>query len=95
MTVPATLDETLTRGGPVVMHPGYDFISSSISTDQRRTTVVSWRTDFAKGAHDRFGTLRFNPQVAVKPAANVFISVSPSFRRDDDPAQYVQTGRRG
>ena len=36
-------------------------------------------------------TLNIRPGVAIKPATNVFVSLSPSFNADEDAAQYVQT----
>jgi hypothetical protein len=88
---PSTLDETITRGGPVVMRTGYDYYSTNINTDQRKTTVFGARTDFSHGINSLTHTLRFNPSIAIKPASNVFVSIAPSFNDDEDAAQYVQT----
>lgn len=88
---PSTLDETITRGGPVVMRAGYDYYSVRVNTDQRKTTVLGMRADLARGVNSLTHTLRLNPSIAVKPATSVFISVGPSYNDDEDAAQYVQT----
>ncbi len=88
---PSTLDETVTRGGPVVMRNGYDFYSTNINTDQRRTTVLGMRADFDRGISAPTEMLRISPSIAIKPATNIFVSVGPTYRDDESAAQYVQT----
>jgi hypothetical protein len=87
---PVTLDETLTRGGPVEVRSGYDFGSVNVSTDQRRTTVLGARVDIAHGISSRTHRLRLHSSIAVKPRSNVFISVAPSYTTDESAAQYVR-----
>ena len=88
---PSVLDETMTRGGPVVMRSGYDFYSMSGNTDARKTTVLSMRADYGHGVNSPTHIFRLNPSIAVKPASNVFVSVGPSYGDDEDNAQYVTT----
>lgn len=86
---PTVLDDRLTRGGPVVMRTGYKFGMLEISTDARRRAVFDLSTQVGRGVNSNTHTLIIQPGVGLKPAANVFISLSPSFVADEDAAQYV------
>src|SRR4029079_9329601 len=86
---PTVLDDRLTRGGPVVMRTGYKFGMVEVSTDARRRAVFDLTTQYSRGVHSNTHTLIIQPGMALKPAANVLISLSPSFVADEDEAQYV------
>jgi Domain of unknown function (DUF5916)/Carbohydrate family 9 binding domain-like len=88
---PTALDDRLTRGGPVVMRTGYNFGEMEISTDPRQRAVFDFTVQVARGIGSDTHTLILQPGVALKPAANVFISLSPSYIADENPAQYVET----
>jgi len=88
---PTTLDDRLTRGGPVVMRTGYNFSNVEISTDARQRAVFDFSVQAAKGIDSDTHTLILQPGVALKPATNVFVSLTPSFIADEDAAQYVTT----
>ncbi len=88
---PTVLDDRLTRGGPVVMRTGYNFEQVEISTDARQRAVFDFSVQIAKGIGSDTHTLILQPGVALKPAANVFVSLTPSFIADEDAAQYVTT----
>jgi hypothetical protein len=87
---PAVLDDRLTRGGPVVMRTGYNFAEVEVSTDARQRAVFDFAVQTAKGVGADTHTLILQPGVALKPAANVFVSLTPSYIVDEDPAQYVE-----
>jgi len=87
---PVTLDEHLTRGGPMVKRTGYDYGSFNINTDSRKTTVLGMRFDASSGISSGTHTMRINPSIAIKPRPNLFISLAPSFSADEDAAQFVQ-----
>jgi hypothetical protein len=87
---PSVLDDRLTRGGPVVMRTGYHAENLEISTDARQRAVFDFSVQLLQGIDAPTHTLFVNPGVALKPAANVFISLTPSFVVDEDPAQYLQ-----
>jgi hypothetical protein len=87
---PTALDDRLTRGGPVVMRTGYNFVEVEVSTDARQRAVFDFAVQTAKGIGSDTHTLILQPGVALKPAANVFISLSPSYISDESPAQYVE-----
>jgi len=86
---PTVLDDRLTRGGPVVKRTGYKFGMLEISTDARQKAVFDFQVQGARGVDSDTHTLILQPGVALKPATNVFISLSPSFAADEDVAQYV------
>ena len=86
---PTELDDRLTRGGPVVVSNGYRFGHFQVSTDARRTAVFDFTVEAAKGIDASTHMLTLAPGVALKPAANIFIQLAPSYSRDEDAAQYV------
>lgn len=84
----ATLDDRLTRGGPVVRKPAYGYLAFNLSTDSRRPLVLgtnpnhTWRED---GTRSYF----LNLDVTFRPASNVSLSLGPSFRHNGSSRQYV------
>ncbi len=82
-------DHRLTRGGPVVKRAGYDMASVGLSTDARSRAVFDVEVEMARGVGDPTRMFGLRPGVALKPASNVFIQLSPSYNRDQDAAQYV------
>jgi hypothetical protein len=88
---PATLDDRLTRGGPVVKRGGYNFMSLGISTDARKQTVFELNLQGGWRLQTHEPILRPSIGVSLKPAPNVFLSFSPSLDISDDPQQYVTT----
>jgi hypothetical protein len=88
---PTTLDDRLTRGGPVVKRAGYDFGHFEVSTDARGTAVWDVSIEGAKGIDANTHTFTFSPGVGIKPATNIFVSLNPTFNSDESEAQYVKT----
>jgi hypothetical protein len=84
-----SLDDRLTRGGPVVRHAGYNLGSIEVSTDPRKRAVFDFRVEGALGVDAPTHSLTLGPGLALKPAANVFIQLSPTYNRDESAAQYV------
>ncbi len=84
-------DDRLTRGGPVVKRTGYDVGQVEISTDARKPVVFDFMVQPARGIGAPTHTLMLRPGIALKPAANIFIQLSPTYSRDQDAAQYVTT----
>jgi hypothetical protein len=87
---PTVLDDRLTRGGPVVMRTGYNYAQVEVSTDARQRAVFDINVQTSKGIGSDTHSFGIQPGVALKPAANVFISLSPSYSYDEDPAQYLE-----
>src|SRR2546423_1993869 len=88
---PTVFDDRLTRGGPVVKRTGYKFGTVEVSTDARQRAVFDFQTQFSRGVDSDTHSLYLQPGVALKPAGNVYISLSPSFNAGEDDAQYVRT----
>ncbi|GAC1649573.1 MAG: hypothetical protein NVS4B3_06880 [Gemmatimonadaceae bacterium] len=86
-----TLDDGLTRGGPIVKRAGYDFLGGNLSTDARRTAVFGVNLQSAHGNDVPNRFLSVSPSVTVKPASNVLVSFSPRFDTSEDAQQYVTT----
>jgi hypothetical protein len=87
----AALSDRLTRGGPVVKQAGYDVASVQVSTDARSPAVFDVMVQAASGIGDGTRALTVTPGVALKPAANIFIQLSPSYSLDQKGEQYVTT----
>jgi hypothetical protein len=86
---PVVADDRLTRGGPVVMRAGYRVGMFQVSTDPRDRAVFNISVQGGPGVDSRTHQVSISPGVALKPASNVFISLTPSFNSDEDDAQYV------
>lgn len=84
-----SFDDRLTRGGPVVKRAGYDVASVQVSTDARSSAVFDVSVQAASGIGDDTRAFTFTPGLALKPAANVFIQLSPSYSRSQNGEQYV------
>jgi hypothetical protein len=86
---PTTLDDRLTRGGPVVKRTGYDFYHLQTSTDPRQRAVFDLSVEWARGIDADTRMFYVSPGMALKPMASVFIQLSPYYVSDEEAAQYV------
>ena len=86
---PTVDDDRLTRGGPVVKRTGYKFGHFQVSTDPRRRAVFDLTLEGSRGVDSRARAHTLMPGVALKPAASVFIQISPTYSADENEAQYV------
>jgi hypothetical protein len=86
-TLPS-LDDRLTRGGPVVRNTGNWYTSWFLGTDSRKPLVLSTNPNY--GRNDE-GAYRYsvNGSVTVRPASNVSVTAGPSFNRTASTHQYV------
>jgi hypothetical protein len=82
-------DDRLTRGGPVVRRAGYDVGSIQVSTDARSSAVFDVQVQAGRGRGADTRTINIRPGVALKPASNLFIQLSPGYSYDEGEAQYV------
>jgi hypothetical protein len=83
-----TLDDRLTRGGPVVRRDGTTTLYASVSTDSRRTVSVG--TNPRYGRNDAGPTSwSANLDVNVRPASSVSIAAGPAYSLSRSPYQYV------
>jgi hypothetical protein len=84
------LDDRLSRGGPVLGAVGYDYYQLGVSTDPRGGAVWNVQNGYSVG-FDGTRSWSFTPGVALKPAGNLFIQLSPRWNWAEDAAQYVTT----
>ncbi len=84
----ATLDDRLTRGGPVVGKPGSHFFSGSYAGDSRKKISLGANADYSLSDAGNWG-YGSGFWVEVKPASNVQVTVGPQFSRSSSSVQYV------
>ena len=84
-----SLDDRLTRGGPVVKRAGYDVASVQVSTDARSPAVFDVQVQATRGIGEHTHSFTLSPGLALKPATNVFIQLSPTYSRDQSGEQYL------
>ncbi|MEX2582728.1 MAG: DUF5916 domain-containing protein [Gemmatimonadota bacterium] len=86
---PEAYDDEATRGGPVVRRNAHTVGSVSVSTDARAPVVLDFLVEGVTGYGEGANSLIVRPGMAIKPTPNVFVQLSPSFRIQQNPAQYV------
>jgi hypothetical protein len=86
--VPRHYDDRMTRGGPIVKNIGYDFLHLQVSTDPRRAAVFDFSAEPSRSPDGTHG-LNLSPGVALKPAANVFVQLSPNYSYSENGQQYL------
>ncbi|MBA3580136.1 MAG: carbohydrate binding family 9 domain-containing protein [Gemmatimonadaceae bacterium] len=83
-----TVDDRLTRGGPVADRPGFSSINVNVSSDPRNKLVGS------VGGFANRGRAGDHTEVwgglTLKPAPHWDLSLEPSFGRGNSAAQYLQ-----
>ncbi len=90
MSHPSYYDERLTRGGPTVIHYGYNLYSTDFSTDSRKRVVGNFTVQRSTPRDNtEGGRWYYAPGVTVKPSSNILISLSPSLDLDNTSQQYV------
>jgi hypothetical protein len=82
-------NDRLTRGGPVVRLKGYNFGHVQVSTDPRQAAVFDVTLRGSRG-FDSTSSWSFNPGIALKPASNIFVQLSPGYDWSQSKQQYVQ-----
>jgi hypothetical protein len=92
MVHPSYYDERLTRGGPTVIHYGYNLYSNDFSTDPRKRFVGNFTLQKSTPRdNSEGGRVFYAPGVTVKPSSRVLVSLSPSLDIDNTSQQYVTT----
>jgi hypothetical protein len=87
---PSYYDERLTRGGPTVIHYGYNLYSANLGTDSRSRVVGQLQVQYTTPVDNtEGGRLAFYPTVTLKPSSRILLSLSPSFDHDLTAQQYV------
>ncbi|HEY7728782.1 MAG TPA: DUF5916 domain-containing protein, partial [Candidatus Eisenbacteria bacterium] len=85
---PGSMDDRLTRGGPLSRFPAGGNVSLHLDSDTRKSTTFGLT---AKAAWDEAGGIihSITPYLALRPASSVRISFEPGLQRTRDNAQYV------
>jgi hypothetical protein len=87
---PSTYDERLTRGGPTVIHYGYNMLNANFGTDSRARVVGNFQVQYIKPVDNtEGGRVAYYPSVTLKPSSRVLVSLSPSLDIDNTAQQYV------
>ena len=87
---PSTYDERLTRGGPTVIHYGYNMSSTNFGTDSRKPVVGNLQVQIIKPVDNtEGGRVAYYPSVTLKPSSRLLLTFSPSLDIDNTAQQYV------
>jgi len=86
----AVQDDRATRGGPSMLAPRSQFGFFALESDSRKriSAGVNWNSDGNEFGGSSMGT---GINVTYRPAASLEISSGPSFQRNHNLAQYVDT----
>jgi hypothetical protein len=84
----ASLDDLLTRGGPVVAVAPSTRGFLSVSTDPRRSVVLNTTVNLSRSDDGGHGA-SLDLSATIKPASNVTLSVGPGYSTSTTTAQYV------
>jgi hypothetical protein len=87
---PSTYDERLTRGGPTVIHYGYNMYSWFIGSDSRSRLVGNAQIQYiAPVDNTEGGRVAYYPSLTIKPSSRFLINLGPSLDLDNTAQQYV------
>ena len=81
-------DDRITRGGPAMLYRAHRYVGGGFGSDPRKKFSVSLETE---GVQDDFdGTFRmYWASLTYRPTPAIRVSLTPSFRRRHEVAQYV------
>jgi hypothetical protein len=86
-----TLEDGLTRGGPVVQRPGYNLASLSVESDSRKSIVLDLEGNYGVGLdRDHRHFWEASADIRWRPLSNLTLSLGPLYSYDETSAQYVQ-----
>jgi hypothetical protein len=87
---PSTYDERLTRGGPTVIHYGYNMYSWFLGSDSRKRFVLNAQVqDIVPVDNTEGGRVAYYPSLTIKPSSRFLINLGPSLDLDNTAQQYV------
>ena len=88
--LPSSLDDRLTRGGPLVRAPSRWTAAASVQSDQRRKTIANLTATIDRGgvAGDEW---TLTPSVIVRPMTKLQLSLAPTLDVLHGGAQFVRT----
>ncbi len=85
---PRTLDDRLTRGGPVVEKPRSTVFFSNLGTDSRKPVIANLNP-FISWDEDGGESYNLSLDLTFKPRSNISLTLSPQYHRSINPDQYV------
>ena len=85
---PSTLDDRLTRGGPLARRPLTYFVEASIDSDDRRPTTFNVEYSYDGSAEDEWGHA-VEAEVSIRPNSAVEISLGAEYSREYNRDQFV------
>ncbi len=85
---PETLDDRLTRGGPVALRSASRDVDFSVQTDDRRPFVLDAGYRYSQSSTGGWGH-NISLELSVRPSSALQISVEPDFSREYDDFQFV------
>jgi hypothetical protein len=87
---PSTYDERLTRGGPTVLHYGYELIGGNFSSDSRNPIVYGMNYSLSTPVdNSEGGRQSYSPYVTFKPSSSMSLTLSPTWDHDFTAQQFV------
>jgi len=87
-SLPGTIDDRLTRGGPRALRPAYFAANAEISSDPRKTVVVEIGNYLQTGPGDSHNSDWF-AEVQYKPWPSLELGIGPSLGWDRSEAQFL------
>ncbi len=84
---PESVNNRLTRGGPLTLNPSGWEAYFELDSDNRKPWVLS--LGFNGGYYESTKYLNLSPSVEWKPVSNISVSFGPSYTRDISTAQWV------
>ena len=88
--LPPSLDDRLTRGGPLVDAPSRWTAAASLQSDLRRKTIANLGATFARGGVAG-NEWTLTPSVIFRPMTKLQLQLAPTLDVLHDGAQYVRT----
>ncbi len=86
---PATMDDRLLRGGPVVQRPATAFYAANVGTDFRKPVAVNFDVGLASNSLGGWGT-DIGLFVRYRPSSRVTTSIGPSWSASGSLFQYIR-----
>ncbi len=87
---PSYWDERLTRGGPTVLHYGYNLIGANLNSDSRSPVVYGFNYRLSTPVdNSEGGRQSYSPFVTLKPSSSMSLTLSPTYDHDFTSQQFV------
>lgn len=85
---PETVDDRLTRGGPLGLRPASRGVDLSVRTDERRPVSLDAGYDYSRNSAGGWGH-GFSLELNVRPSSALQLSVEPDFSQEYNYGQFV------